>query len=184
MGWYTSEQAFACKSATGSTDPLPRMRNASRIGCSERSLAAVAKLYGALRAAREWGSRGVPARGMHASGPRTNEINADTAHMPKGRKAADNGGARQVYSTKPVAPEGARATVLHPLPTPSPSRRARSEERKAHPRGLEGATVPQTLLEAMQSRVYASPAAEGGGRTISAGILSLVGGVHMHAQRE
>ena len=55
MGWYTSEQAFACKSATGSTDPLPRMRNASRIGCSERSLAAVAKLYGALRAAREWG---------------------------------------------------------------------------------------------------------------------------------
>ena len=54
MGWYTSEQAFACKSATGSTDPLPRMRNASRIGCSERSLAAVAKLYGALRAAREW----------------------------------------------------------------------------------------------------------------------------------
>ena len=51
MSWYTSEQAFACKSATGSTDPLPRMRNASRIGCSERSLAAVAKLYGALRAA-------------------------------------------------------------------------------------------------------------------------------------
>ena len=58
MGWYTSEQAFACKSATGSTDPLPRMRNASRIGCSERSLAAVAKLYGALRAAHEWGVEG------------------------------------------------------------------------------------------------------------------------------
>ena len=95
MSWYTSEQAFACKSATGSTDPLPRMRNASRIGCSERSLAAVAKLYGLCERGASGGSRGVPARGMHALGPRTNEINADTAHLPKGRKGADNGGARQ-----------------------------------------------------------------------------------------
>ena len=100
MGWYTSEQAFACKSATGSTDPLPRMRNASRIGCSERSLAAVAKLYGALQRAGGWrreggqGKRAQPGtNGMHIG---TNEATADAMRM-RGMR----GGVRVTHSPAP-----------------------------------------------------------------------------------